>query len=156
MKRYRDLTGDRLFFCIDSCGDITHHNTPEEAIQEAEKAIDAERIMCDPEWGEEVNSICWGEILGQAVEYEVGGEDEEGNPYVSYRVSDNRPPTLTTAEITAAERVKFEAWVKEYSVTTDMIQRDQGGGYAIILAHWSWKAWCEAVGCDPMADVTTD
>ncbi len=60
---------------------------------------------------------------------------------------------LTTREIVAAERKRFEEWVEEHAVTTDMTQRDQGGGYAIILIHWSWNSWCAALGIDPMGDV---
>lgn len=59
---------------------------------------------------------------------------------------------ITTREIVAAARVRFEEWVEEHAVTTDMTQRDQGGGYAIILIHWSWQSWCAALGIDPMGD----
>lgn len=59
---------------------------------------------------------------------------------------------LTTADITAAERVKFEAWcIKEFACTD--FSRNKNGGYLNSKLQDYWLVWSAAVGCDPMGDV---
>lgn len=53
------------WFCSDSCGDIMFFDTPEEAAAAAETALDFERGEAADGWSEEVNSIFWGQVLGE-------------------------------------------------------------------------------------------
>jgi hypothetical protein len=62
---------------------------------------------------------------------------------------------LTTREIVAAARVKFEAWcIREFSWTD--FSRTRSGVYAGLykkrLPRGYWPVWCAALGIDPMGD----
>ena len=62
---------------------------------------------------------------------------------------------LTPAEITAAERVRFEAAMLELFIqwSPTGFHRMKNGEYADQSKQDKWKVWCSAVGCDPMGDV---
>lgn len=58
------------YFCYFETNGMETYNTPEEAMQSAENAIDYCRDCADDEWGEMVDegvdSICWGKITQRA------------------------------------------------------------------------------------------
>jgi hypothetical protein len=60
---------------------------------------------------------------------------------------------LTPAEITAAERLRFEAWNIDCGLKPNQLVKDGHGDYFVPLTFDNWRAWCAAVGCDPMGDV---
>jgi len=63
---------------------------------------------------------------------------------------------LTPAEITAANRVKFEAWNIDCGIKPSDLEKDERGDYFVPLTWDNWRAWCAAVNCDPMGDVECD
>ena len=72
-----------------------------------------------------------------------------------------RPITLTPAEITAAERAKYESWIlshcsdeyRETYLKESVEPKYEDGESQDEDVQVSWKVWCAAVGCDPMGDV---
>lgn len=65
---------------------LEFHSTEGEAKKAAEDAIDNERDACDPEWSEEVDSICWGRVMGRASR-SVTTDDETGQEYWDYSLA---------------------------------------------------------------------
>jgi hypothetical protein len=61
-------SGPKLFFCIDSCGDINEFERLHEAIKWADRNLDEERDDATDGWSEEVTNIRYGKILGGVVE----------------------------------------------------------------------------------------
>jgi hypothetical protein len=53
-----------MWFCVDSCGDVSTFDTPEKARKAAEDALQSERDVADEGWCEEVTNIMWGKVLG--------------------------------------------------------------------------------------------
>lgn len=59
----------KKYFSNDPCGaGLEFHETAEAARAAAQEALDGERDHADEGWSEEVNDICWGEIVQCAVE----------------------------------------------------------------------------------------
>jgi hypothetical protein len=57
------------FFSFDPCDDLVVHDTAEAACAAAQQYIDLYREDAAAEgWAEEVERVCWGMILGQALE----------------------------------------------------------------------------------------
>lgn len=75
-----------MSFFVD-CGDgVEIYDTEHEAKEAAQKALEGWRECCDPEWPEEVERVCWGEIRECVVPVPKGENDE----YVDYELMDNR------------------------------------------------------------------
>jgi hypothetical protein len=74
-KRFFVDTGDGIEYC----------ETQDQAIALAERAIEHWREHCDPEWPDEVESVCWGQVMGESVMVEI-----DGIAFVGYRLSE--PP----------------------------------------------------------------
>lgn len=72
-QRYFVNTGDGVDF----------YDSREKAIAAAQNAIDGWRDCCDPEWPEEVESVCWGPIAGESIPQHRGAEGE----YLEYELS---------------------------------------------------------------------
>ena len=56
------------FFSFDPCDDLVLHDTAETACAAAQQSIDLYREYAAEGWDEEVERVCWGMILGQALE----------------------------------------------------------------------------------------
>jgi len=56
------------WFAIDSCGDWNTFDTPDEARESAEEALEFERGDASEGWNEEVTGIMWGKVYGQCTE----------------------------------------------------------------------------------------
>lgn len=69
MSRYFVNTGDG----------VEYYESLVEAETAAQNAIDGWRNCCDPEWPEEVESVCYGKVLGQSEPMSV-----DDGKYVSY------------------------------------------------------------------------
>jgi hypothetical protein len=54
-------------FFVDTGAGIEYCETQSQAIALAEQAIEHWREQCDPEWPDEVDSVCWGEVKGESV-----------------------------------------------------------------------------------------
>lgn len=65
-------TGDGVEYC----------KTREEAIALAQKAIDDWRDCCNSEWPEEVENVCWGEVLGESKMIDI-----EDGMYANYELT---------------------------------------------------------------------
>lgn len=53
-----------MWFCVDSCGDISTFDTAGKARAAAESALQSERDEASEGWSEEVTNIMWGKVLG--------------------------------------------------------------------------------------------
>lgn len=60
--------GMNRWFCIAADGDVTFHETADDARNAACRAIE---LALDEEWDEGVDDICWGEVRGRAVQSNV-------------------------------------------------------------------------------------
>ena len=56
----------------------------------AQKAIDDWRDCCDPEWPEEVESVCWGPVFGESTSNDVDDDHPRDARYTDYKLTD--PP----------------------------------------------------------------
>jgi hypothetical protein len=72
-KRFFVDTGDGVEYC----------ETQAQAIALAKRAIEHWRGCCDPEWPEEVDDVCWGEVKGESMMVK-----NAGGAFVGYRLSD--------------------------------------------------------------------
>ena len=68
------------YFAYDD-GDYCEYDTAEEARNAAEKCIDSYRDQAFDGWAEDVANVCWGVVLGRAVE--VGLRETTEEDYVS-------------------------------------------------------------------------
>ena len=57
-----------MYFAIDSYGNMELFDTEQEAIDEADKYLQAERNEAGDGWSEEVHRIMWGKVLGKIEE----------------------------------------------------------------------------------------
>jgi hypothetical protein len=70
-------------FFVDTGKGIEYCETQEQAIALAEQAIEHWREQCDPEWPDEVDSVCWGQVMGESVMVEI-----DGGAFAEYRLSE--------------------------------------------------------------------
>lgn len=75
MARYFVNTGDGVEF----------HDSLVNAQQAAMDAIEGWRDCCDPDWPEEVEQVCYGEILGESKAVDCG----ENGEFVRYELEES-------------------------------------------------------------------
>lgn len=78
------------FFSYDPCDDLVLHDTAEAACAAAQQSIDLYREYAAEGWAEEVERVCWGMILGQALETKLS-EDLPPDAFAS-GVAGSLPP----------------------------------------------------------------
>lgn len=77
MTRYFVNTGDG----------VEYYDSLAEAETAAHNAIDGWRECCDPEWPEEVESVCYGKVLGRSTQVPCQtGLIAEEQKYVNYEL----------------------------------------------------------------------
>ena len=78
------------FFAFDDETGFDIYDTAAEAKQAAQQSINEWRDACDPNWPEQVQNVCWGEIIEESTEEETGqvqSEAQGGQDIVDYNLT---------------------------------------------------------------------
>jgi nucleotide-binding universal stress UspA family protein len=79
-----------MWFSYDPEDGIKFHETPEEAKDRAERALEEARdIAIDDGWETSVTEICWGVVSGHACQSASVTLKEGDDPYVDYQMIDS-------------------------------------------------------------------
>ena len=108
------------FFSFDPCDDLVLHDTAEAACAAAQQSIDLYREYAAEGWAEEVERVCWGMILGQALETKLS-EDLPPDAF-SAGVAGSLPPVDYVLHAPAHPAEGAPAQVVELEVD-DLIDR---------------------------------
>ena len=125
--RRREVSGAYWFSYNEDDG-IENHKTRKDAEESAQKSIEIYRDLCDPEWPEEVESVCFGVILGTITKDIIAsGPDPEAPQYWDFSLTG----TPIEAELAALREVMEAA---DECVSGDPDKLDMGESWMLLQA----------------------
>ena len=136
-QQAQEPVDDRYFSYSTDMG-FEEFATQQEAIDCSNVQINGYRddAIRDDEWPDEVDSVCWGVILGRSKEIDTSNEDHES---VDYKLYTTPPAPQVPAPVD--ERAEFEASMREKHGWVARDFQSDSFGYFDGHTATAWLAW---------------